>query len=75
MYLGRWMSKQKKPVKMPVILRKSDDGKKAMLKMMIRNALCPEPAHRCDIQLLSDTLRRYYGNSNIVSTKKIILLS
>ena len=59
--LGFWMSKQPKPVKMPVILKKSDDGKKALLKMAIRNMLCPDPAHRCSIQLFSDTLRAHYG--------------
>ena len=59
--LGEWMSKQPKPVKVPNIIKESDNGQMVMVKGLIIRMLAAEPSQRCTIQFVSDNMRLYYG--------------
>ena len=59
--MGRWMSKQQKPVKTPNIIKDEDDENREKLKRMIGQMICAEPSHRCSIQLVCDFLDMFCG--------------
>ena len=74
--LGLWISRQPKPVKLPEIVRETDGKNVVLLKVLIRNMICPEPVHRCPIQLVSDTLRICYGKCiHVPKTVKFVCLN
>ena len=59
--MGRWMSRQQKPVKTPSIIKDGDDENRVKLKRMIGQMICAEPSHRCTIQHVCDFLDMFSG--------------
>ena len=65
MSLGYWMSKQDKPVKMPVIVKENDDKHKRRIKQIIENMICPEPSDRYSMKFVNSYLQICEGKNYI----------